>query len=117
MGPMMDDPGQQIVWTAVMVAAIAAALALPLLTVRRLRTRGRRRDEQLAANAQPGLTMVSHGLAALLALAAVSACGAAALAGHPFLWAPAWIGGGILVSSIISAAVVFRAPPGPEDER
>lgn len=107
----MDEAGQQIALTVVALISIAMAIALPLVTIRRLRTRRQRRDEWLGANAQPRLTAVAHGLGALLSVVGALALALGAIAGSPLLWAPVALCASVLVSTIISAVVAFRTPP------
>jgi hypothetical protein len=92
------------------ILIVAMGIALPLQTLWRLRSAERRRDDQLSANAQPRLAVISHVMGALIGLGAVVGCAPAAIAGHPFFWAVACLGVGIFVSAIVSAAVVFRTP-------
>lgn len=110
----MNDLGQHIPLVGVVVIAVIIGIALPLQTLRRLRTREQRRDEQLATNAQPWLTRISHGLAALIGLSGMLGSAVGATTGHPFFWAGVVLGAGIVVATIISASVVFRPPPEPE---
>lgn len=89
----------------------SSTLALPLVTLWRLRTRTQRRDEWLGANAQPVITAVAYGLAGLTSAGAVLACTLGAVTGHPFLWAPAALATSVLVTTIISMIAAFRVPP------
>lgn len=99
---------------AIVILAAVMGVVLPLQSLWRLRSPERRRDEQLAANAQPRLAVLSHVLGALIGLSAAIGCSLAAIAGYSFFWAAVWLGAGIFVSTMISAAVVFRAPAEPE---
>lgn len=112
----MNDPGQQIALVSVAILTGAIGIALPIQTLWRLRAREGRRDEQLAANAQPRLTALSRGFAAILGVGGAVGCALGAAAGFPFLWAPAVFGAGIFVSAVISAVVEFRVPPIPTDD-
>lgn len=96
------------------ILIVAAGIALPLQTLWRLRTPDRRRDDRLAANAQPRLTVISHVMGALIGLGAVFWCAMGAIAGHPFFCAVVCLGAGIFVATLISAAVVFRTPAAPK---
>ncbi len=109
----MDEPGQQIALTVLALTSLVMAVALPVVTLRRLRSREQRRDEWLGANAQPRLTAVAHGLSALLSIGGVLGCALGAIAGRTFLWALAALCAGILASTIISAVVVLRTARDP----
>jgi divalent metal cation (Fe/Co/Zn/Cd) transporter len=106
----VDEAGKQTAITIVIILAVIAAVLVPSMTLWRLRTPARRRDEWLGANAQPRMTMVAHGIAALLGVTAALACGMGAIGGYPILWAPAALGGGVLASAIISGTVALRTP-------
>ena len=106
----MDDPSR-IALIGILILAVVAGVALPLHTLWRVGSPDRRRDAQLAANAQPRLTAISHAFAALLGAGAASGSALGAIAGYPFLWGPACLGVGLFASTIISAVAVFRAPP------
>lgn len=96
--------------TIAVFLAVVAAVAAPLLTLRRVRTHDRRRDEWLWANAQPRLTAVTYVVTALLSIGGAVVCGLGAIAGYPFLWAPAALFVGMLASTVISSVVAFRMP-------
>ena len=110
----MDEPGQQIALTVVALICIAMAVALPLVTLWRVRTRVQRRDEWLGANAQPRLTALAHGMSALLSVVGALACTLGTIAGYPFLWATVALCASVLVSTIISAVVAFWTPSDPD---
>lgn len=106
----VDETGQQIALAIVVMLSIIVAVALPLLTLWRVRTREQRRGEWLSANAQPRLTAIGHGFIALLSVGGALACALGAIAGYPFLWAPVALSAGVLVSTIVSAVVAYSTP-------
>ncbi|MFG6446055.1 hypothetical protein ACFXP7_12115 [Microbacterium sp. P06] len=102
--------GGQIATTIVVVLAAFLAAALPIVTLWRLRTPDRRRDEWLSANGQPRLTAVNYAIGAVFSLGFGLAGVLGALAGYPILWAAVVAGAGFLTHTIISAVVSFRPP-------
>lgn len=106
----MGGPENQITVAIVVAFAILLAIAAPLLTLWRARTRERRRDDWLSANAQPRLTTALFASIALLSVGGALACALGAAAGYPLLWAPAALSMGVLTSTIVSSVVAFRMP-------
>ena len=106
----MTEPGQQFAVVIVVMLAIVVAVLAPILTVRRLRTRERRRDEWLSANAEPRLSAAMFVVTGLASILGGSVCALLAIAGYPLLWALTAMFVGLLASTVISGVVAFRTP-------
>lgn len=107
----MDAPGLDLTAAVAIVFATLAAVALPLLTLRRLRTPERRRDAWLSANAQPVLTMAAH----IVGIISAVVCGCiGALIGVGLNITSAWalvpLSVGLVASTIITVVLTFRTP-------
>ncbi|MFF7290975.1 hypothetical protein ACFY9N_00445 [Microbacterium sp. NPDC008134] len=94
----------------IITLAVAFALAVPLITLWRLRTPERRRDEWLGANAQPRFTRIAYALGISLTLFSGLTCTLIALAGYRLAWAPVALCVGLMASTAISARAAFRTP-------
>lgn len=99
-------------WNELIIISLAVvfALALPLVTLWRLRTPGRRRDEWLGANAQPRFARMSFAIGLALTLVGALASALIAMAGYRLAWAIVALSLGLLATTIISAVAAFTAP-------
>ena len=99
-------------WNELILIALAVmvAIAVPLITLWRLRTPERRRDEWLGANAQPRITRLFYAVGISFLLIGGLGCTLLALAGYRFAWAPVALFAGLLASTAISATASFRTP-------
>lgn len=90
--------------------AVVSGVALPAFTLWRFRSRKRRRDEWLSANAHPIMAAVLHGGVALVSIIVGGACALGAIAGYSFLWSPVIAFAGLLITTITTVIVARTAP-------
>ncbi|MFK0402625.1 hypothetical protein ACIQTT_09870 [Microbacterium sp. NPDC090225] len=90
--------------------AVAVAVALPIVTLWRLRTPERRRDEWLGANARPRSARWAYALGIILPSIGGLGCTLLTLTGYRLALAPVALFAGLLASAAISATAAFRTP-------